>query len=45
MVKEKEEQVIGVAITCILILVVLDDVKTVSHKRIIENEIFWIFNV
>ena len=38
--KGKGRQVIGVAITCILILLVLDDVKTVSHKRIIENQIF-----
>lgn len=36
--KGKGRQVIGVARTCNLILVVLDAVKPLSHKRIIENE-------
>jgi small GTP-binding protein len=37
--KGKGRQVIGVARTCNLILVVLDAVKPLSHKRIIENEL------
>lgn len=37
--KGKGRQVIGVARTCSLILVVLDAVKPLSHKRIIENEL------
>jgi small GTP-binding protein len=36
--KGKGRQVIGVARTCNLILVCLDAVKPLSHKRIIENE-------
>jgi small GTP-binding protein len=35
----KGRQVIGVARTCNLILVILDAVKPLSHKRIIENEL------
>ena len=35
----KGRQVIGVARTCNLILIVLDAVKPLSHKRIIENEL------
>jgi small GTP-binding protein len=35
----KGRQVIGVARTCNLILVVLDAVKPLNHKRIIENEL------
>lgn len=35
----KGRQVIGVARTCSLILVVLDAVKPLNHKRIIENEL------
>lgn len=37
--KGKGRQVIGVARKCNLILVVLDVVKPLSHKRIIENEL------
>lgn len=37
--KGKGRQVIGVARTCSLILIVLDAVKPLSHKRIIENEL------
>jgi len=37
--KGKGRQVIGVARTCSLILVVLDAVKPLFHKRIIENEL------
>ena len=37
--KGKGRQVIGVARTCSLILVVLDALKPLTHKRIIENEL------
>ena len=37
--KGKGRQVIGVARTCNLILVVLDAVKPLTHKRIIESEL------
>lgn len=37
--KGKGRQVIGVARTCNLIIIVLDAVKPLSHKRIIENEL------
>jgi len=37
--KGKGRQVIGVARTCGLILVVLDALKPLTHKRIIENEL------
>jgi uncharacterized protein len=37
--KGKGRQVIGVARTCNLILVVLDALKPLTHKRIIENEL------
>lgn len=37
--KGKGRQVIGVARTCNLILVVLDALKPLHHKRIIENEL------
>lgn len=37
--KGKGRQVIGVARTCNLIMIVLDAVKPLSHKRIIENEL------
>lgn len=37
--KGKGRQVIGVARTCNLIIVCLDAVKPLSHKRIIENEL------
>ena len=35
----KGRQVIGVARTCNLILIVLDAVKPLNHKRIIESEL------
>jgi len=37
--KGRGRQVIGVARTCNLILIVLDAGKPMTHKRIIENEL------
>jgi len=37
--KGRGKQVIGVARTCSLILIVLDAMKPLTHKRIIEREL------
>lgn len=37
--KGRGKQVIGVARTCTLILIVLDALKPLTHKRIIEKEV------
>ena len=37
--KGRGKQVIGVALTCKVILIVLDSMKPLTHKKIIENEL------